>query len=98
MSLLCVYQPLPSLLPSSLHKQQLFTTSFVISTEYNQKGKRASDCGCDRKLFNLSPTNVVRISKTREMLKSNNDVDKAQSCAESGPKLGEKHSFLNTDL
>ena len=57
-----------------------------------------SECGCDRKLFNLFPTNVVRMSKTKEFLRSNNNVDTAQICAESGSKSGEKHSFLNTDL
>ena len=36
--------------------------------------------------------------KTREMFKSNNNVDKAQSCAESVSKVSEKYGFLNTDI
>ena len=36
--------------------------------------------------------------KIREVFKSNNNVDKAQSCAESVYKLDEKHGFLNTDI
>ena len=34
------------------------------------------ECGCGEKLFNLLPTNVVRMSKTREVLKSNSNVVK----------------------
>ena len=38
------------------------------------------------------------MSKTNEKVRSNNNVDEVQSCAESGSKTGEKHSFVNTDL
>ena len=38
------------------------------------------------------------MSKTKEKVRPNNSVDKAQSCAESGSKTGEKHGFVNTDL